>query len=465
MLEQRAIALHQTKKQMKLMQEIARMVATPSLPLIPIKGFTGYAFTGDPAHIRWSADLDLFFCDLERLNTALQELGFSERPSLRFNQFDLVSCEDLDDQEGHPAPAVNGQHEYREMVRGQHKEVEIHGYFPVFTYPEGVAEADLFPENHPGYWMQTFPNTEGRGILYKHLRASAIPGTAPETKEFMIPEPALSVLVGCAHIFAHYLVVGPFDNWLPLKLVELAEIRDIAQDPRFNRTRFQQLLHKFGGQDAVNLTNHLLRTYLNSNALAFTALQPAAERRKCFPRFVRWWRGWATYYTPETINQLLLPASIDSMIAYLGVNTIEVSEGVSSPTFTVSAIQRDHLKRIIVHSPTGKEIPFQFSVTLVAKQLHFVVEIRQSLSTENYQYDLEVLGKNISGGEARHFFGGDSAGWDRQGRHRSVHAYPWEDTSSPFFLLLMLCLRDTQKDFFFAMDAAVLLPLKVVLAP
>lgn len=464
MIEQCGIAERQTRLQLGVLREIAQAVASRGHPLIPIKGFTTYALTGNPAHIRWGEDLDLFCCDLEYLQATLLHLGFTERVTFRFNQFDLVSCNDLTQDITCLAPEVNGQHELAKLVREDVK-IEIHGYFPVFTYPSGVTQTDLTPAHNLGCWKQTFPNTLARGILYKDLLASAVQGIAPGTERFTIPEPTLSVLLRCAHIFAHYALVGPFEDWMPLKLVELAEIRDVAQDTRFDRSRFLQWLQKFGAHDAVHLASYLLRVYLGSNALEF-ACSSRRQRPDNFPRFFQWWRFWADYYPPGKRDNLLLPTHLDAVIQELGTNSIRVSRGRNSPYY--SLLDRENsqtLQRSIFHSREGKKIPLQFSVSSEGDEIRFDIELLEPLPDHNYRYCLDLVGSATITGDYLHTIERDSAGWSQEpglpSKHRSRHTYKWSDTSKPFLVLLIVGMQDKRKDFFFSFDPALLVPLSI----
>ncbi|HZP82934.1 MAG TPA: hypothetical protein VFB21_14945 [Chthonomonadaceae bacterium] len=415
--------------------------------------------TSESHHLRGSADLDVFHCDLDTLLETLEKLGFTgARHTIAFDEFGTLSCEQFPE----TAPPVNGEHEFGHMQRGDVR-IELHRYFPACSYPQGVRQADLRPLHHPGHWRQSFGDLAGRGVLYRDLREHSTSGVTPETCTLVVPDPAMTVFLRCIHLFVHYLrvidIISPTQDVLALKLADLAEIRDLAQHPRFDGARLLRLVETFGGQDAVDLASSLLHAYFGSEALLFASSPARLQTSFHFPQCLTLWRCWAAYTTPE---ELLLPASLDTVIERLQPNTVLATSRAEKRHYAVFATGCGQpIERALLHSLHDEKIPVRFAVTYRAGELGFEITFLEPLRADERFYRLDLQGCCIPNGHYMSALTRQEAS-QREDGYTVRAAFAWKDASQPVCILLLLGLQHKEKPGWFAFDPLLAIPLKIV---
>ena len=244
--------------------------------ILPIKGLSLYALTGEDDSLRVSGDIDLYADDLDGLWAAMTGLGYHTD----------------EDERGE-----DNSH-FAVMSRGD-IQVELHRTFPVWAYPAGLTDADLQPAHNPGVWVQPFPDLRENNLRHADMAAHAVAGLAPGTESLRVPDSTLAAFLLCTHAFRHY-VEG---HALPAPIVRLGEVADIRglfRHPRFDIGKFQSLVDKFGGHDAVAFARYVVRVFLQDELGEW----PGPDE---FPMQLTRWSGWATLHTPDELLRPLDP--------------------------------------------------------------------------------------------------------------------------------------------------------------
>ena len=304
-----------------------------------IKGGSNYLLTGDPATKRWSHDIDVVCDDPALFMRTLSSLGYT-----------VV----LD------TTAMPGNYSFAEMSRND-LDIDLHKYFPVFGFPT-LREGPNSTEAHGGeVWNHTFDEQHHRVQLPDLLRHSMF-GVAPEARGLVIPDPTMAVFLECAHTF------GDFLSGMPpaigaLRLVKLAEIRDLAMHPRFSREDFLGIVDRFGGDDSVLFVGDLLDSYLGFNPLPSLPLTSSGQREWMFRHAKFFWLP-----APWSPDDLLIRSGtttpVEALASHLGAN--RVVAGVSTPGRVYAALapgKGEAIERVITQNKRGKQIPIQLSAS------------------------------------------------------------------------------------------------------
>lgn len=321
MRAQRAAALACQSRQLQALWDVRANV--PGRPPLVIKGFTTYALTGDRSTVRYSGDVDLLCSDPEELGRGLEALGYV------------------------PSFDYEWRHEYGSFRRDR-VALEVHRFYPVYGYPEGIREADLDPDRHPGIWLQSFPSPARHELHFEDLLPYLTPGRTPETRDFLIPCPEAAVLILCAHELKEFLQ-SPFVLNLPVRLALLAEIHDLIRLPAFDGMLLAELVSRFGGEDAMSLAGRLLGILLGEDP--FPGLLGASYRAMGnHPRCLGYRGGWVDLGPPA--EALLAPPPM-SAIDRLGWCDLLVAPNVTPWSRGPVPPAPGGLDRAIVHAAGG----------------------------------------------------------------------------------------------------------------
>lgn len=458
------------QQQIAALGEIIQAMPVDAGPVLPVKGLSLYALTGETDNLRASGDIDLFAQDPDCLWRTLTQLGYATE-------------EKHDD----------GSH-YAIMHRSS-IQIEIHRYFPAWAYPSGLTD-DMRPSSHPGVWMQPFADFRETQILVQDIAADAAPGIAPQTHVLMLPSPTVMALLLCLHVFRHYVEGQPLDS-PTVRLCEIADVRDLARDPRFQEEQFQALANRFSAHDAVNFVRQLLRLYLQTDLFN----RPKQERVHddltagimAFPLRLSFWSGWAAPCTPNEMLRQLNPKQVFDRLD----PSVVIADGnwydTFSPAYDGDTAMR-LLPRVIVRSPLKELIPVRLSACWETERLLLNVEILQPCP-RGYRYQVllyypyKFQGTRPAGFETRYSnvhwasYGDD----ERQqillssdcnnisvdvGEHSSSANIPfrWADLPStfnsdgltPVMAIVMKIKEDTSTGSFMQVDTMIMLPLHVV---
>lgn len=354
--ECRRIEAH-TKLQISAATEVSRAIADAGGHAVFVKGCNAFALTGYKQHLHLSGDLDLLCDQPDLLRTVFENLGYV-------------------DDSGH-GPAG---HELFNVRRGGVR-MEVHRYFPFWSYPQGIVARHLDPALHPALWVQDFAHNSRSeyGLIYEDACGETTTGATSETAKLTVPNPTLAALILCAHSFKNFLDIHPSN------LSEIADIRDLAQHPAFSAVRFLSLAERFAARDAVAFAASLMRAHLGSDTLPQFPEDAALDSgRWCFPQAVG---GWACL---SSAQDLLQPRSLGALFQKLGAASVPATPAIVPNIYTVFQPNSpgNPITRIILRSKEAHRFPFRFSVTWEAADLKFVIDLPEPLRTDEEDYHL-----------------------------------------------------------------------------
>lgn len=370
--EDQATVEAKLERELQFMRELTAALPSARDPLILVKGLSVYALVGDPFRLSPGADLDLFYPDPEALCEALTALGLEgERPTWRA----VWSCPDPGDY-GYTGARTARPHEYAEFS-GDRITVDVHSYYPVLALPMGVGAADLAPGRHPGHWEQRFPALPAREIRYDDLRDHSMAGTTPATRDLVVPDPNLAVLILCAHEFRS-AIHPPVHHDLVVQFGKMADVHDLVRHPRFERSVFLDLVERFSAHDSALFLGGLLERYFGTNPLPAPGSRPASQLPA--PRLVTWFGGWATL---TSVDEYFSPPSLSAIIRRMLPYPLVVS---ATPP------ERQAIPRLIVQSESGDDIPFSVAVHHDGSALHCEVHLPEPLPDDDFLYHVHLYG-------------------------------------------------------------------------
>ncbi|WP_165864060.1 nucleotidyltransferase family protein [Capsulimonas corticalis] len=453
-------ARHRIQQQIASLGEIVKSVPAVAGPVIPIKGLSIYALTGGDDNIRVSGDIDLFSKDPESLWEAMTRLGYA--------------TEEKRDKGSHVAV----------MYRGD-VQVEIHRSFPVWSYPPGLAGADMRPEAHPGLWIQPFSDLRETSIHYQEIADESCPGVAPGTQDLTAPNPMMSALLLCVHAFRHYVEGQALESPI-VRLGELADIHDLARHPQFDERRFHRLVNRFSAHDAVNFVQSLARQYLG--AVPFRTPNPAGalssdespHETTSAPMLLSNWSGWTAPRTPDELLQRLNPKDVFDRLEPNRV-AADGSWYIAASCHPKESGETQMLSRILVQSPARDQIPARLRAFWELDALRFEIEILRALPPGyRYQvllyYPYKFQGSRPAGFEIPY----SNVKWTEIGAHDlgnpaintgAAHlSFEWSEMPAAFrpdrqvpIMTLVMKIRDGhESNVCFREDALLMLPLHVI---
>lgn len=347
-----------TRHQIAMVREISEALPPDALPLIVIKGPSVFAMTGERRHLRFSGDLDLLCPDSQCLWDTLVELGYWGEKG------------DAADE------TKSSAHEFGVLTRGG-TTIEIHNHFPVARYPDEVRQADLMPMRHPKRWVQGLPPFLQSQISFDLLAAHSTEGVGPESRHLRVPDPAASILILCAHEFRNFLH-SPFTG-MTVRLSALADVYDLARNPRFNVGCFLTLMAETGAEDSVCFVASLLHAYFGHQPLPVVA---APFQGRNFPQSLSYSGGWASLTEPSDI---LLMSGSEAFVPALGANQIVAGEQEGKAA----------LPRLILKSP---EVPhIELGASCDGNGLHLSIAFLDPLP-EGSEYEIYLHSRHQSSG-------------------------------------------------------------------
>lgn len=264
-----------------------------NLPVFVVKGFSTYALTNNRRHVRRSSDIDLFCPDEERLFQTLLGLGYTG---------ELVRGE---------------HHEYAGLQRGD-TFIEIHRYFPVFSFPDGINDVDLVPGHHPGEWRQNLVEPPPYKIYYRDLLEHTVMGYAAGTETVRVLDVTMAALALCTHEIKAY-TMPLFGRPMTIKLSMLADILDLTRHPEFDITEFERLVERFQAQDTVRLVGYLLETYFGATPFRYPVPKDVEDSYAPYPRTLHNYGLWGLVSTPD---EVIPPFDVQTIVDRLGYSTV-----------------------------------------------------------------------------------------------------------------------------------------------
>jgi Uncharacterised nucleotidyltransferase len=310
------------REQYGALAEIRAAVPERARPLLS-KGMAHLLLTGDERTVRRFHDLDLFSRDPMGLERALPALGFR-----------------LDDKDPPEPLGRRVFHEIAKATRGDCN-VDLHGRFPAWSYPAGLDGAACSAAEHPGPWR--CPDTLLRGeITTGGLFASAVERPGLDGEPVLITDAEMTVLVGCCHLFADYVVEfgAPYAR---IKLGELANVGELLSSPAFRWPAFERLAREHRAEDAVAYVLALLDRWLGIRrdppAGARFPGDPVPPRTLWFARgrggFVV---STAAVERPEDV--VVRATTAGDLVRHLGASTVAADRWYGTPGLAVAPLAR-----------------------------------------------------------------------------------------------------------------------------
>jgi hypothetical protein len=434
-------AKQRIQQQIASLWEIVQAVPTNAGPIIPIKGLSLHALTGETDNIRISGDIDVFAEDPEGVWAAMTSLGYA--------------TEEKHDEGSHFAVMNRGGVQF-----------EIHRSFPVWAYPPGLAAADMQPESHPGVWRQPFSDIRETSTQYRDIAAEVCPGVAPQTQGLTVPNPAMAALLLCVHAFRHYVEGHALDSPI-VRLGELADIHDLMRHPQFDYGRFQSLVSLFSAHDAVRFVQYLSHLYLEAEAskdLWNAEMTP-------FPMLLSSWGGWTAPHAPDALLYRLNPKEVFDRLT---PNPVTAGGWhCTAACDPEEAAGAQGLPRMIVQSVAQEQLPVRLFVRWESDALRFDVEILRPLPN-GYRYQVLVYypykfqGTRPAGCEVPY----SNVQWTEADCEARL-SFLWSDLPLAFsrdnlvpIMVLVMKIRDDQpSNVCFREDTLLMLPLHITPTP
>lgn len=304
-------------KQLVANQRIERKLATvcrittalPSrvLPLGIFKGFSVSLLLRDSAGRRDSDDIDVLAPHADALKSCLLRLGFQNI--------------------GASGPHTNAD------LQGQSTWIDLHNYFPVWSYPTWMRTRPPIPANHPGAWRM-LSDIDVKRIHFDDLANN---GWSPQDLPgCVLPNPELALLILCAHTFKDYCELRAFHTRLkpPVLLSYVADMVDLADHPGFDKLRFTGLAEQLGAWDAVTWSASIVKSCLGFNNIPVPRdfEVDANDFGQRFPRSV--YRGFWVCLDQRVDSVWRAHPALHDIVDSLGYNRMQVYTQPDGPRET-----------------------------------------------------------------------------------------------------------------------------------
>lgn len=271
----------QTKKQVINNIDSVRQIIKQlpfSTELVIIKGFSTYVLTGCESTMR-SGDIDLLSNNPKLLVEILNKMGFEQtRDSFL--------------------------HELGEYTKGE-IELDIHNYFPVYSYTAPLLNTNLLPHKNSGTWNQSHKMKHVNISINDILEFSHIDEIA-NTLNIRVADPNVLALIICAHSFMNYTNMWSISHREKayVRLSEIADLFDLVRHPKFDNKKFLSLVKRFEAIDSVEWVANITSSLLGQNPLPIHSSVSLNEELPIerFPRCL-WWGFWANI--PSGTDELI----------------------------------------------------------------------------------------------------------------------------------------------------------------
>ncbi|MFI9462931.1 nucleotidyltransferase family protein [Streptomyces xiamenensis] len=274
-------------------------------PVLLLKGNSAAHLLGAAGFPRLTSDLDLLTADPVRYGRIFEDLGYHRL-------------------------ANSACHEEATFSSPDRSPLDLHGYFPVWRYPQGTYQA---PNGAGGLAMADWVST--RKLEYDTILAGSVPHPASEAGTLRIPDVTTATFLLCAHVFKDYVEMPFVQPIAKVRLAELCEIRDLAHHPDFDADRFAALVRDHQAQDVLAFARHVL-TGLDALPAPLAGAGRSGSRDS-FPQEAGF--GLLVDVGTEVADMLVRQDTLGS--APEGIGTTHVEVGPTPVTFSVRADGRD----------------------------------------------------------------------------------------------------------------------------
>lgn len=273
MMEKRKTALR-FEEQRGVIREIADAFRAKGMERMPIviKGSSVFGLTGNPNHIRRSADIDLIYSDPEVLEAVLTDIGFTR-----------------------DANYWSDSHEYCHMTR-DHIIIDIHKYMPIIDYSAEInKKAEHAIARDSRIFFESSTNLVREELLYSHIVDSA--QACEALGGMLVPDIHNQILIISAHIFKNF-VHSAFRIPSEVKLAELLDIVDLMYHPLFHGEYMKTIAIQNQRLTCISFAGFLLKALFDDDRL--NCIVGASER--LYPKKL-FWGG--TMYVPQQIREYI----------------------------------------------------------------------------------------------------------------------------------------------------------------
>jgi len=322
--------------------------------VIIIKGMSTYILTEQDYTMR-CGDIDVFSSDSAALVRALTEMGYRQSK----------------------APFL---YEVGEYSKGA-IEIDVHSYFPVYSYSESLLSANLTPDSHPDIWRQSYRMHQHK-ISYDNLRSNAYRSRAINTEGITVPDPNMLAIILCSHAFLNYTNMWSISHREKayVRLGEIADLFDLAAHPAFRSAKFLSLVKQFSAKDAVEWAASVASSLFGRNPLPVPSSvrldDELPEGR--FPRCL-WWDFWINLPsgTDELLQRWWLP--MGALSTRLGANTLAAVQGCTGRYSTVSTETTMRLRRLLTLAADEAPIPLELEVSRSERGVRINLQVMTAL--------------------------------------------------------------------------------------
>jgi hypothetical protein len=298
-------------------------------------------------------------------------------------------------------------HEFASLDKGP-VHIEIHRYFPVWSYAQDFDRYGYFPEEHLGLWVQNNALASYGRLLYSDVRNYLSFGLTPDTQDLKILEPTMAVFILCAHEFRNYILAS-LGRYTLNRLNVMADILALTRHPDFDIALFQSFVQKFSGEDSTSFVGYLLNAFFGVDPFSSLHKSPiAVDSMEGCPPFPRLLSSEGFWVAIGDLNHYLLPQSIVRIASDLQSDTITANKTGEPRAFYHTLSESDQalrskkiccsLQRTIIQSKGDDHIDAAVSVSWNRGTLDVQVAIRADLRAEQI-YDIKLYsrtGKDVS---------------------------------------------------------------------
>src|SRR5215204_1449361 len=361
-LKQAALDLHsKTRRHVienaRAVREVNRYLGD-KVEIIIVKGISTYILSGND-HTMRSGDIDVLCNDSDALIGALTALGYHQSKAPFLYEIGEYSKDGI--------------------------EFDIHSYFPVYTYSESLANADLVPGRHPAIWRQSYQMQESR-IFYADLKSNSYRSEASETEGLIAPNPHMLALILCSHAFLNYTNVWSISHREKayVRLGEIADLFDLADHPDFRREKFLSLVEQLNAGHAVAWAASVATSIFGKNPLPMSS---TAQLDDDLPdgRFpcCLWWNFWAglRFGADDLLARRWLDMAL--LVKQLGGNTLGTVQGVTGKYSTFDGEATKPLRRLITLATAEDPVPLELEVRRSEHRLQIDLRVMSELGGTN----------------------------------------------------------------------------------
>jgi hypothetical protein len=205
-------------------------------------------------------------------------------------------------------------------------EVDVHEYFPIYSYTNSLISDILNPKKSLDLWQQNYEMLKINityDLLSEYLYESCI-----ENNIGIITtgDPNIMIIIICAHAFMNFVNIWSISHRSKtyVRLGELADLFELIEHNRFNRKKFGQLVEKLQAYDSIRWVHYITQILFKKSPFANENIDNKLIEYHLFPRNI-WRNFWIAFPIEE---ELLLKNNwytMETVINHLGSNILTIN--------------------------------------------------------------------------------------------------------------------------------------------